>query len=834
MLEAGLPRTRLMRFAWRLLRRDLGSGRLLVMLLAATIAVASTASVNLLVRRVDRALLAESSALLAGDLAVVTRDPVPAEYTRRAHEFALTTAHTVSLRSVVAVDERLQLVQLKAVDAAYPLRGELLTAPAPNTRATPAATGPAPGEVWADARLFQLLDLTVGSTLSIGRADFVLTRLLALEPDRGGDVLSLAPRVMMNIADLPATELIMPGSRATWSLLVAGPADAIDSYRATLPSRAGTTLVDPRESRPEMEAAFAQAERFLALAAFAGVLLATIGIALAAGALREHHERTVAILKTFGLTRAEVGYVLGLEILLLGLLATLLGDTLAWLTHSLLVARFIPGEALALGAMPLLPLVHGAWVACVILLGFALPALAQLTRLPVVAILNRDRARLPAQSRAGVAWMLGTAALIAPWHVGDAHLVAVAFSGMMAVGLAVAAVAYALVRILGQLRARTSMSWRFGLANIARRARLSVVQTTAIGLGLAVILLLGLVREDLIGQWRDRLPPQAPNLFLINIQPDEVAAMQDFLAARGLPDVAFYPMVRGRLSGLNGAAIELEDYANPRAQRLADREFNLSWATTLKADNRLRAGRWWSPDARNEMSVEQGIADLLGIGLGDTLEFTVADQTVRGQVTSLRELEWDNFEVNFFVVTTPDLLARSPATYITSFHLPPDETALMNELVRSFPSVTLIDVDALMRQVRQVMERVAGALGWVFGFALAAGALVLIAAVQASQRERMLDVVLLKTLGAPRRFITQTTLVEFAVLGAVAGLLGSAGAMATGWALAAFVFSMPYAPHWHIPALGVVSGMLGVTVIGCAAVWRTHRQAVMVTLRTAG
>ncbi|MGE0484348.1 MAG: ABC transporter permease [Gammaproteobacteria bacterium] len=826
--------TRLPLFALRLLRRDLASGRLLVMLLAAVVAVASATSINLLVARVERVMLAESSALLAGDLALTSRDPIPAATIAQARAAGLETALTVTLRSVVGAGDALQLVRLKAVDDAYPLRGEPLVAAALGERPRRTPGGPPRGELWGDPRLVQLLGLDVGERLAVGRSELPLGAVLVLEPDRGGDVFALAPRVMMNLADLAATDLIVPGSRASYALLMAGPPAALEAFRADFEPAAGDRLIDPREARPEMETAFTQAERFLALAAFAGILLAAIGIALAGGAYSEHHAHTVAILKTLGLTRRRITAVLALEILLLAATAALVGDGLAWAVHNVLLGQFLPDAAALDARLPLLPLAYGAWVATVVLAGFALPTLTTLTRLPVITILNRDRTGMPAGGAGRVLGMIAAVALIAPWHTGNPRLVAFAFVGMTAAALAVAGVAWLLVQLLGGMRSRTAMSWRFGLANVARRARLSVVQTTAIGLGIAVLLLLGLVRDDLFGQWRARLPEQAPNQFLINIQPDEVAAVRDFLATHGHDGVAFYPMVRGRLVRISATEVDPDTYEDPRARRLADREFNLSWATTQKTDNVLLDGRWWPSSAQAEMSVESGLAERLGITLGDTLEFSVADRSVTGVVTSLRGVEWDNFEVNFFVVTTPDLLHDAPATWITSFYLPPSQTPLLAELVKRFPSVTVIDVDALMRQVRQVMERVADALGWVAGFALAAGILVLAAAVQASQRERVLDVILLKTLGAPRRFISASMLVEFVLLGAVAGALGACGALATGWLLADRVFDMPWLPDWRIAASGIVAGIVGVSTAGGAVVWRTHRQSVVAGLRAVG
>lgn len=826
---------RLAVLAGRLLRRDLASGRLLVMLAATLIAVASTVSVSLLVSRVEQVLLSEASALLAGDLAIASNEAPPRAYRTLADELGLRSTTTVTLRSVVASGERLQLVRLKAVDERYPLRGNLQRAAAVGAAPTTVSGGPARGEMWGDLKLLQLLGIAPGAELGVGRSRLRLGGVLVLEPDSGGDVFAIAPQALMHIDDLAATGLIVPGSRVGYTTLVAGEAEALARYRTRVELRPGDRLSDPRNARPELRSAFIQAERFLTLAAFTGVLLATVGVALAAQGYSEHHALTVAVLKTLGLGRRQTLTLLTVELTLLALLAAGLGDLLAIGVHRLLLDAFVPQLGDLAHALPWVPLVHGLAIACVTLGGFALPSLAGLARIPVTTVLTRDRTGFRPPALISVLVGLVTVIVIAPWHVGDARLVVFSLAGMLVATLVLAAASLVLVRVLGRLRGRTQMSWRFGLANIARRARLSVLQTTAVGLGIAVVLLLGLVRGDLVGQWTARLPDDAPNQFLINIQPDELPRLREFLSDHGLRAPQFYPMVRGRLTAINGAAVNPEDYADARARRLADREFNLSSATRMKPDNRLVAGRWWAADSREpELSVEEGIAETLGLVLGDELEFTIAGRATRGRVTSLRHVEWDNFEVNFFVVTTPVMLDDEPATYITSFHVEPGQTKLLTHLVERFPSVTVLDVDALMQQVRDIMARVSAALLWVFVFALIAGALVLAAAVQASQRERMQDTVLLKTLGASARFVRRTMLIEFGLLGLLAGTIGTLGAVGTGWALATWVLDMRYAPGWLVPFAGIASGVLGVSLVGMSIVRRALRLPVVRGLSEAG
>ncbi len=634
--------------AWRLFTRDLVSGRLLIMLFATIIAVGSTVSVSLLVTRVEHVLIAESSALLAADLAIVTNDPPPPEYERDARALGLATARSASMRSVVTYGDRLQLVILKAVSANYPLRGQLEFAEKPLGLPIKSKSGPAAGEVWADATLFRLLDANVGDTVTVGRATLHLGKVLVFEPDRGRDLFSFAPRLLMHYDDLAATDLIVAGSRVRYTNLIAGPADTVTRYRNALDLPTGHTALDPRGARPEMRSAFSQAERFLALAAFSGVLLATIGIALAASSYSDYHEQTTAIVKTLGLTRGEIISLFSFELMYLALLSTCLGDALAVFAHSFMVTQFLPSASVSGVGLPLVPLLHGGVIATIALIGFGLPTLMRLSHIPVIAILARDRVAVTRPTISAGATMALSILLITPWHVGNPKLITLTLGGMLISAMTLAGAAYAMVQFMGRLRGRTSMSWRFGLANIARRARLSVLQSTAVGLGIAIILLLGLVRNDLVEQWSERLPPDAPNHFLINVQEDEVESMMVFLKSRAPGAERFYPMVRGRLTAINDRAVRPEDYAEPRARRLANREFNLSWSSTLKRDNRLVAGRWWSnPTSNGELSVEEGIAETLDIALDDVLTFTVAGSPITGRVTSLRHVDWENFEGNF-------------------------------------------------------------------------------------------------------------------------------------------------------------------------------------------
>jgi putative ABC transport system permease protein len=478
--------------------------------------------------------------------------------------------------------------------------------------------------------------------------------------------------------------------------------------------------------------------------------------------------------------------------------------------------------------------VVGLLVALATLLGFALPPLLRLGRVSPLRVLRRD---LDLPPLPGIAvYLAGGGAMVGLmlWLSRDALLTGWVLLGVVGTLLALTLAAALLVHLLGRLRRRSGLAWRFGLLNLARRARGSIAQLLAFGLALTVLLLLTVVRADLLDAWRANIPPDAPNLFLVNVQPDEVDALAARVTALSGRAPALYPMIRGRLVRQNGAAIAADDYPTPRARRLATREFNLSYAAALPATNRVVAGRWWAdPPHPAVASVERGLAETLGIALGDRLAFRVAEREFEVTVTSLREVAWDSFRVNFFVLLPPGVIDDFPATHITSFHLPPAARDGLGDLVRSFPSVTVIDVEALLGHVRRIIERVTLAIEFVFGFSLLAGLAVLSAAIHATLDQRRHEASLLRALGARRRDLLRALAVEFLLLGALAGLLAAAAASAVGWLLASQVFDLAWSGGGGLWLLGPLAGMAVVGLAGLAGTWRVASQPPLAVLRRA-
>lgn len=805
-------------FSVRALRRDWRAGELKVLAAALVIAVASITSVGFFTDRVRLALNAQAAALLAADNVVNSTRAAPAEWEQHARSLRLATARTASFPSVVLSGDRPQLVEVKAVTGEYPLRGRLRIADLPYGPERPVTEIPAPGTIWADARLLAALGIEVGARIHLGAMRFTVTRVLAYEPDRGGDLIAFAPRVLMNAGDLEGTRLLGPGSRVSYRLLLAGKPEALAAMRAWLTSRLaeGERVLDVRDARPELKLAIERGEKFLGLAALVSVVLAGVAVATAARRYSSRHLDGTAVMRALGAGQDFVSRLHLLKMLWLGLAAGLVGCVIGFGAQEVLARLHAGLFAEPLPTPSWRPAAIGMATGLILLLGFALPSLLRLRHVPPARVLRHDLGPVPASALTLYGTALAAVTALLLWQAADMKLTAYVLGGASATLVVLALVAYGLVRLLNLLRGRVGVAWRYGLANIARRAQGSVAQILAFGLGIMALLLLSIVRADLLAAWQNKLPADAPNQFLINIQPDQVAPMRRYLADHDLKDAQLYPMIRARLVGVNDRSVSASDYVDERARRMVDREFNLSVAAQPQDDNKIVAGRWWGPDGRGrpEVSVEKGMADRLGLKLGDRLRWRISDREVTLTITSLRTVEWDSFRANFFVIVPPGVLDAGAATYITSFHLPTGERGLLGALVRAFPNVTVIDVDAIMNQVRTIMDRVNLSVQYVFLFTLFAGLTVLYSAIQSTQDERLYESALLRTLGASRAHVLKGLIAEFGALGLLSGALAASAASAVGLVLARGVFDLNYAVDPWMWLAGLVGGALGVGLFG--------------------
>jgi len=823
--------------ALRLLRREWRAGELKVLAAALVIAVASVSGVGFFTDRMSRAMEAGATDLLGADLLVYARTPIATDVDAQAARRGLATTRTVSFRSVVVAGERLQLAEAKFVGDGYPLRGGLRIADAPFGADRPTGAGPQPGRVWVDARLAGLLEVGVGDTLKLGQVTFPVSHVLAYEPDRGGDAFSIAPRVMANLADLDATGLVQPGSRVQFRVLFAGAPDAIGAFRDWLRPRlrSGEQLQGVRDARPEIRTALERAGQFLGLAALVAVLLSGVAVALSARQYAARHVDAAALLRCLGASQRRVLGIHGLQLLVLGVGACAAGVVAGWAVQALLAALLASLLVATLPSPSWLPALQGFAIGLTALLGFALPPLLALRQVPPARVLRRELGGAGGRALPATVLAAATVCALVLWQAEDVRLAGYVLGGGTLAVAALLSVSWLTVKALAGIRSRVGVSWRFGIANVVRRAGASAVQVAGFGLGLSMLLLLSLVRADLLAEWQDSLPPDAPNYFLVNVQPGEIEPLRTLLRDGGVATAELHPMVRGRISAINGRAVDADDFTNPRGASRIERGFNLSHAATLAPDNRVVAGRFWPPGGPQgpEVSFERGMAEALDLELGDRVTFSVGGEEVDTVLTSLREVEWDTFNVNFFVVTSPNVLAHIPATAVTSFHLPQDRRGLLLDLVRAFPTVTVIDVDALLGKVREIMDRATVGVEYVFLFTLLAGITVLYAAVQATLDERRYETAILRTLGAGRGRVLKGLAAEFLVLGSLAGVLAALAAAGIGAVVADRILQLSYRPDSTIWIAGLLGGALVVTAAGVLGTHRVVTQPPMDSLRRA-
>ncbi|HZT63010.1 MAG TPA: FtsX-like permease family protein [Burkholderiales bacterium] len=804
----------MLRLALRMLLRDWRAGELRVLALALVLASGSVASVAFFADRVRQALTREAHQVLGADVLLTADHEWSPEFRDAAAAPGLKRAESVTFVSMARAGDEALLAAVKAVTPGYPLRGALRTAPDRNARDAEASDVPAAGSVWLDERMMDGLKARPGELIELGRSRFRVAAVLTLEPDRGVSFVNFAPRIMMRVEDLPATGLVQPQSRISYQLLVAGEREAIQRFEQWARTRLGRgERVDSLENaRPEVRAGLDRAQSFLGLAAMLSVILSAVAVALGARRYTERHLDGYAVMRCMGASQSRLFALFAWEFLLLALLASVAGCALGFAIQNIVawwLASLIPGTLPQPGSAPIF---QGTATGLVLLLGFALPPLLRLKGVPALRVIRRD---IDGPRRGALAvYIVGLAAAFAllRWQAGEIKLAAYVFGGFIGSFAIFAAVAYVALRLVARLGRGGGVSWRYGLASLLRRPRSNSVQIVAIAVGLTAVLLLTLIRADLLDAWKRRLPPDAPDRFLVNIQPEQRAPLADFFERNGVPQPQAFPMVRARLVGVNGTPVSAGDYSDERAKRQIEREFNLTYLSDLPPDNRVTEGAWFGAGNSGAISVEHWVAERLGLRLGDRLEFLSAGRTFSAPVTSVRKLDWDSMRPNFFFIATPSLIEGFPTSYVASFRAPQGDGGLTLRLSQAFPNLTVVDVGVVLRQVQAVMNQLIGAVQLVFLFALAAGILVLYAALLATQDERTHEAAVMRALGASRAQVLSAQRAEFAVLGVIAGALGALGATAIGWTLATRIFELDFTWNAWIwiagPALGLACVVL--------------------------
>lgn len=828
---------------WRTLWRDLRAGELRLLIVAVTLAVAALTAVGFFADRLKGGLARDARQLLGGDAVVVSDSPTPAAFVARAKELGLDSVTTMIFpsmgRAAEAQGGASRLVGLKVVPAGYPLRGNLQVTSDPAQPGAKTREVPARGEAWVDASLLEALALKMGDRLLLGDASFRIARVITVEPDRGSGFLNFAPRVMIHMDDLPATRLIQPASRVGWRFAVAGRDRDVARFadwaveQAKKPDVRGVRIESLEGGRPEMRQTLDRAEKFLNLVALLAALLSAVAVALAARGFAMRHLDDCAMLRVLGESQRTIAWSYAFEFALIGIAASLAGVAIGFGVHFVFVSLLGGLVETSLPAPGIFPVLFGLGMGLTLLFAFGLPPVMQLAQVPPLRVIRRDVGNLKPASLAvlgiGVA---GFAALLLAAS-SDLKLGAIAVGGFGAAVLVFAGLSWLAVKGLRRVvNESTAPRWLvLATRQISARPAYTVVQTSALAVGLLALVLLVLLRTDLIASWRQATPPDAPNRFVINVLPEQSRAFVDTLRSAGVKRLDWYPMFRGRLVAVNGRNVTPDDYAEDRAKRLVDREFNLSYSAEPPPHNQVVAGQWKNEEA-GAISVEEGIATTLNLKLGDTLRFDVGGAQSEAKITSLRKVDWTSMRANFFVMYPVSQLPEVPITYMGSFKAP-ERKGFDNELVRNYPNITNVDMSATITQVQGVLDKVIRAVEFLFGFTLAAGVVVLFAAVTATREERAKEFAIMRAVGARGSLLRQVQRAELAGVGMLAGFLASVVAVIVGWGLAKYAFDFNWTASPLVPFAGALAG----AVLALAAGWWGLREVlnrpVVETLRKA-
>ncbi len=832
--------------AWRQLRRDFRAGELRLLVVAVMLAVAALTAVGFFADRLNTALARDARALLGGDAVVASDQPAPPTFGARARELGLVVASSTSFPSMARAPESrggaARLVAVKSVSDAYPLRG-LMRLRGVDGRVADVAAAPPPGRLWADAALLEALGLRLGDTLLLGDASLTIDRIIVLEPDRGAGFMSFAPRVMLNERDLAATGLVQPASRVTYRLAVAAPDGAGDAVvrefvrwveeRIRTDQLRGLRVESLEAGRPEMRQTLDRAEKFLKLVALLAALLAAVAVAIAARDFAQRHLDDCAMLRVLGAPQRAIGWTYVLEFGGVGLLASVLGVLFGLAVHFAFV--WFLGSLLSVSLPPpgWAPALFGLGVGMTLLASFGLPPVLQLAQVPPLRVIRRELGGLRAASVAVVA--AGSAGFVALLLAAssDLKLGGLAVGGFAGAVVVFAGLSYVAVRLLKAAvpESRAPRWLVLATRQVAARPGFAVLQVSALGVGLLALSLLVLLRTDLIAGWRAATPADAPDRFVINLQPDQAQAFRARLSEAGVTRYDWYPMIRGRLVGINGHAVSADAFTDERARRLVEREFNLSHQAAPPNHNVVVAGQWQA-DEPDAFSVEEGLMQTLKLKLGDRIAFDMGGQVREGRITSVRRVDWGSMRVNFFVMFPLAQVEGLPVSYISAFRAP-QRAGFDNGLSRDFPNITNIDVSASIAQVQRVLDQVIRAVEFLFGFTLATGLVVLFAAVSATREARAREYAVMRALGAGSTLLARVQRAELLGVGALAGLLASVAAMVVGSLLARYVFEFTWNVSPWVPLLGTLAGALLALAAGWFGLREVLRRPVVDTLRRA-
>ena len=758
--------------ALRLLKRDARSGELTLLVLALIIAVSSSTAISLFADRMHRTMSTQAAEFLAADLVITSSSIIPDEWVSKAEEFGLRRARTAEFSTVLIENDELLLAGVKAVSDLYPLRGELKTTQTDFEQESVQVSGPKVGEAWLDSRVMATLKLAIGDTLTVGELPLTVSQIITYEPDKRGDLYSLSPRVMMSDADLEATKVLQPGSHVHFFYQFSGEAKALSDFNAWVKPWLipGQRLMDVQDDRPELGSALARAERYLGLSSIIVILIAGVAIAMSTRRYSERHFNATAILRCLGCKQADVLVLFLYQFLILGVLACSVGSVLGWFAQEALFELLRDLLPAKVAAPSLIAVMLGFLTGFAILIGFALPPLLRLKKVSPLRVLRRELEPLSSS-----AWLVyGLALLLISgliWrYTQDYKLMLTIIGGGLLTTVLSGVLLMGLLKQLRKLLPHVSLSYRLGLQGVLRNPIASVTQILAFSITLLAMLLSFTVRNDLIQDWQQQLPPDAPNHFAMNILPEQVQQFEQQLSAKKLPAAQFHPVVRGRLVGINDVPVQRIVSKDSQGERATHRDLSLTWGNELPSDNKTVAGEW-AKAKLGEVSIESKLATSLNVGVGDKLTFSIGSEQLKAVVSHVRTVQWDTMKPNFYMVFSNGTLDDFPTTYITSFYVPTGEKKALNGLAKQFPSMTLLEVDAILEQFKTILTQLTAAINYLLYFALLAGFTVLFASVNSTLDNRINEGALMRTLGANRQLLNKAHWVEFSIIGVVSGLI---------------------------------------------------------------
>ena len=853
--EENKPLANLLRLALRLLWRDWLSGELRLLFVALVMAVTSVTGIALFTDRLEKALLLESANMLAADRVLGSGREPPETILTEAESRGLRTAETLSFTSMVFSESGNMLVAAKAVSPTYPLRGEVIITQQAFTRGVPILSGPPPGEVWLESRALPALGIEVGDSVFVGEAELRVGSIIIAEPDRqqGGMMDNAGPRLMMNMADVARTNVVQVGSRVSYRYLFASDSLAsLDGFEEWIDANYAEQyrLRDVRDESAEVSDALNKAESFLLLGSLFAVLLAGVAIALTAKRYSERHFDYVAILKTFGCTSRQISIIYFSVQVILGAVAIVIGCVLGWIVHQLILQMLSTIILVDLPPAGLQPYVIGSLTAIICLLAFALPPLLALRETPPLRVLRKDLGE--PSLRAYVPYLFGIAGAIflILWYSQDVVLTSVLVLAVAGIAVVLSLISLLLLKSSGSAGMKAGSAWKLAMTAARRRRKQNVLQVMVFSITIMSLLVLTLLRTDLIDDWQAQLPENTPNHFMMNITASQIPELEDFFAGNDIVGNNFYPLISARVTAVNG------EWPDPQAELDSDAEAGtltesgqreeidapangadsvdaegaqpvpgevrrrlsrrqVTWADTLPMDNRITAGTWWDTDPQpGYVSIEEEYASWLDLEIGDVLEFEINQQTVSAEVSSFRSVRWDNMQPNFFIIFSPGTIDHLGATFMSTVLMEREQKILLNDLVRQFPTIVVFEIDALIEQIQTIIAQVTSAIELISVLVLVCGGLVLLSCVNATLDERFHENAILRTLGAGKRLILTSLLIEFATIGVIAGVIATLGAEGSLYYLQEEVFEQDFALHYWVWLAGPVVGMLIIAGLG--------------------